>query len=148
MSLPTEYPRLEQQIAWFDRRGAHHRRWYRRLKVVSIAAAAMVPLAGGVAEQALLAGALGVVVVIAEGLLHLDQHYDNWLRYRATCETLRREKYLYEGGAAHYAGIDPAAAHRRLVGNVEAILAHEGEQWLDVRQSGDVDQEASGSPPA
>ena len=42
-SARTNYPRLEDQIEWYDGKSVHHQRWYRRLKVTSIAAAALVP---------------------------------------------------------------------------------------------------------
>ena len=36
-------------------------------------------------------GALGVVVVIVEGLQQMNQHHRYWVQYRQTCEQLRRE---------------------------------------------------------
>ncbi|MCG6965141.1 MAG: DUF4231 domain-containing protein [Chromatiaceae bacterium] len=138
------YQRLEDQIAWFDRRSSHHQRWYRRLKVLSIAAAALVPLVSGLGGYAFLAGALGVVVVVVEGLLHINQHYDHWIRYRATCESLRREKYLYLAGSARYAGLLEEAAFQQLAANVEAILAREGDDWIATLRSQDERQADGG----
>jgi hypothetical protein len=135
MSTDTQsYPRLEDQIDWYDRKSVFHQCWYRRLKVVSIAAAALVPLVSGLTDYPLLAGLLGVVVVVIEGLQHVNQHYDNWVRYRATCENLRHEKYLYAARAAGYEGLDDVEAFRLLAANVEALLSHEGEAWLKMRR--------------
>lgn len=131
----TDYARLEHQIAWLDGKSAYHQRWYRRLKVVAIVAAALVPLVSGLDGYAPWAGLLGVIVVLAEGLQHIQQHHENWLRYRSTCENLLHEKYLYLGGAAQYEGLDADSAHRQLVASVETILAREGEQWLRLRRS-------------
>lgn len=124
------YPRLEEQIDWYDHKSAHHQRWYRRFKVISIAAAALVPLVSGLEGYALIAGTLGVVVVVAEGLQHINQHHENWIRYRSTCESLRHEKYLYLAGAPPYEGMPDDEAFRQLASNVESLLAREGDEWL------------------
>ena len=131
MTAPrTEYQRLEDQIDWFDHKSVFHQRWHRRLKVVSIGAAALVPLLSGL-----------------EGLQHVNQHYDNWIRYRATCENLRHEKYLYLARAARYQGLEDEEAFRLLAANVESVLAREGEAWLRLRRSLDEKQKAK-SPQA
>lgn len=130
----SDYPRLEGQIDWLDRKSVYHQAWYRRLKVVSIAAAAMVPLASSVDGYALAAGLLGVLVVIAEGLQHINRHHENWIRYRATCEDLRHEKYLYLARASHYADRNDDEAFRLLAANVESLLSREGSDWQKMRR--------------
>ena len=137
------YRRLEDQIDWFDRKSQSHQVWYRRLKIVSIGSAALVPLVSSLGEHGVLAGLLGVLVVIMEGLQHINQHHENWIRYRATCENLRHEKYLYLERAAHYAGLGDSAARRRLAAQVESILSYEGREWQKVRRQ--VEEDA---PPA
>ena len=137
------YARLEDQIGWYDTKSLHHQTWYRRLKVISIASAALVPLFSGLEGYAMLAGGLGVVVVIAEGLQHVNQHHENWIRYRATCEILRREKYLYLAGAGGYEGMTDEQALRRLAAQVESVLSREGGDWLQLRRS--LEQKTAGS---
>jgi len=131
----TGYARLEDQIDWYDARSIHHQAWYRRLKVVSIAAAALVPLASSVDGFALLAGGLGVVVVIVEGLQHVSQHHENWIRYRSTCENLRHEKFLYLAGAGGYDGLPADEALRQLATQVESLLSRESRDWLQLRRN-------------
>lgn len=141
----TGYPRLEDQIRWFDDKSSHHQRWYRRLKLVSIGAAALVPLFTGLDGWAIIAGLLGVLIVVVEGLLHINQHYDNWVRYRATCEDLRHEKYLYLARAAAYRDLDDGTAFRVLAANVETLLTAEGEAWRRLRRRLDEETKASAS---
>lgn len=141
-----DYPRLEQQIEWFDRNSARHQRWYRRLKVISIAAAALVPLVASLDEYAVFAGLLGVVLVIVEGLQHINQHHENWIRYRSTCENLRHEKYLYMAGAGSYEGQNDEQALRQLAARVESLLSRERDGWLQLRRSiGEQEGESSQS---
>jgi len=143
-SARTNYPRLEDQIEWYDRKSVHHQRWYRRLKVTSIAAAALVPLFSSLDDFGLLAGVLGVLVVVVEGLQHVNQHHENWIRYRATAENLMHEKYLYLARAGHYAGRGDDEAFRRLATSVEAILSREGEAWQQLLQN--LDEQTSRPP--
>lgn len=145
-TTPPDYPRLEDQIAWFDEKSANHERWYRRLKIMSILAAALVPLVSGLEGYAFVAGFLGVTVVLVEGLQHINQHHENWIRYRATCEQLRREKFLYRSGAGPYEGLDEAGAFRLLAGRVEDVLSQEGRAWVAARQSLDRQVFEGGAP--
>ena len=139
----TGYARLDDQIDWYDTKSMHHQAWYRRLKVISIAAAALVPLVSGLEGYALLAGGLGVVVVIVEGLQHVNQHHENWIRYRSTCENLRHEKFLYLAGASGYDGLSEDEALRQLAMQVESLLSRESNDWLQLRRS--LDDKPAGS---
>jgi len=142
-STRAGYARLEDQIDWYDRKSISHQIWYRRLKVISIASAALVPLFSSLDGYAVLAGGLGVVVVIVEGLQHVNQHHENWIRYRATCENLRREKYLYLAGAGGYERMTDEQALRQLAAQVESVLSRESGDWLQLRRS--LDQKTAGS---
>ena len=128
------YARLDDQIDWYDRKGLYHQAWYRRLKLVSIVAAALVPVVSAFDGMALLTGLLGVAVVVSEGLQHINQHHENWIRYRATCENLRHEKYLYLARSSRYAKLGDDEALRRLAAHVESILAEESDDWLKMRR--------------
>ena len=130
----SDYSRLEDQIAWFDEKSGYHQRWHRRLKILSIGAAALVPLASSLDGYAAVAGLLGVLVVISEGIQHINQHHDNWIRYRATCEDLRHEKYLYLARSVAYEGLTDEQAYRQLAANVEMLLAREGRAWVSSRR--------------
>jgi hypothetical protein len=131
------YARLEGQIDWFDRRSSAHQVAYRRLKIVSIGAAALVPLVSSFDGYAMYAGLLGVVVVIAEGWQQISQHHENWIRYRATCEHLRHEKYLFLAAAGPYQSSDEALRRRLLADRVETVLARESLDWERTRLSVD-----------
>ena len=135
------YARLDDQIGWYDRKSLYHQSWYRRLKLVSIIAAALVPVVASFDGMALLTGLLGVAVVISEGLQHINQHHENWIRYRATCENLRHEKYLYLARSGLYAKLDDDEALRHLAAHVESILAEESDDWLKMRRRVDEPKE-------
>jgi hypothetical protein len=94
--------RLEDQIGWYDRKSMTNQRYFRRIKIIEIAATALIPFlaAFSYSRMMLVTGGLGVVITVLEGMLHLNQYPQNWLAYRSTCESLKHEKYVYLGKAA------------------------------------------------
>jgi hypothetical protein len=126
--------RMEDQIAWYDRKSMVNQRTYKRIKVTEILIAAMIPfLAGsGIPHVSFVTGAFGVVITVLEGLLHLNQYQQNWISYRSTCEALRHEKYTYFGKAAPYAGV--ADPHALLAERIESLVSQEHAKWASVQQ--------------
>jgi hypothetical protein len=126
--------RLEDQIGWYDRKSLRNQRVFKRIKVVEILSAALIPFLAVVAFKGamLLTAALGVLVTVFEGLLHLNQYQQNWTSYRATCESLRHEKYLYLANAGPYARIDDP--HKLLAERIESLVSQEQAKWVSVQQ--------------
>lgn len=126
--------RLEDQISWYDRKSSSNQRIYKRIKVTEIIAAAVIPFlpALPLPNPAWVAGALGVLITVLEGLLHLNQYQQNWIAYRSTCESLKHEKYVYLAKAPPYAGVaDPRAL---LAERVESLVSQEHAKWASVQQ--------------
>ncbi|HEY0786123.1 MAG TPA: DUF4231 domain-containing protein [Acidobacteriaceae bacterium] len=128
------YARLLDQIDWYDRKSRSAQRTFKRIKVTEILAAALIPFLTGVhfPYQALLIGALGVLITILEGILHLNQYSQNWSAYRSTCETLKHEKFVFLARAGPYSGTaDPRA---QLAERIESLVSQEHAQWVSVQQ--------------
>src|SRR5690242_5856441 len=90
--------RLENQIKWYDEKSLSNQHTFKRIKVTEIVAAALIPFLSALRIESLpyvglVTAALGVLITILEGLLHLNQYQQNWLNYRSTCEQLKHEKY-------------------------------------------------------
>ena len=125
--------RLDDQLAWYERRGRHNKLWYHGLKVTQIVVAAAIPVLAAAGGSAAVAGALGAIVVVLEGLQQLFQFQQNWVAYRRTAEALARERFLYLAAAGEY-----EASERReatLAESVERILSQERDTWTDQRQA-------------
>jgi hypothetical protein len=124
--------RLEDQISWYDRKSMSCQRIFKRVKILEIAAAALIPFLAALGSKEFpwspwLTGGLGVMVTVFEGLLHLGQYQQNWITYRSTCESLKHEKYLYLGKAGPYASApDP---HALLAQRVESLVSQEHAKW-------------------
>jgi hypothetical protein len=126
--------RLEDQIGWYDRKSMVAQRTYKRMKMIEILAAAVIPfLAAWKFPHALLITAgLGLLITVLEGALHLNQYQQNWVAYRSTCESLKHEKYAYLGKASPYS--DEAVAHALLAERIESLVSQEHAKWASAQQ--------------
>ena len=125
--------RLEDQIVWYDRKSQINQRAFKRIKMVEILAAAVIPflVAFDLPQVRWLTGGLGVLITVLEGMLHLNQYQQNWIAYRSTCESLKHEKYVYLGKAAPYADApDPRAL---LAERVESLVSQEHAKWASTQ---------------
>lgn len=126
--------RLEDQIGWYGRKSRSAQRTFKVIKVVEIFSAAMIPFLAALSfphdKQA--TAALGVLITVLEGLLHLNQYQQLWNTYRSTCEALKHEKFIYLAAAGPYANVtDPRAV---LAERVESLVSQEHAQWSSVQQ--------------
>lgn len=119
--------RLEDQLAWYEEKAKHHKRWFQSLKVAQIVVAAAIPAVAAAGASAGVAGALGAVVVVMEGLQQLFQFQQNWISYRATAEALKHEKFLFTAGAGPYS--DAVRPDALLAERVEGLVSQEHAAW-------------------
>lgn len=126
--------RLEEQIAWYDSKSSSNMRWFKRIKILEIAFAAVIPLlaASRLPRAAVATGILGVLVTLFEGMIQLNQFHENWIRYRSTCESLKHEKYVYLANAGPYANVERPRA--LLAERIESIVSQEHAKWATVQQ--------------
>jgi hypothetical protein len=130
--------RLEDQLAWYEAKSLHHKRWFQSLKVGQIVVAAGIPAVAAAGASAGVAGALGAVVVVMEGLQQLFQFQQNWIAYRGTAEALKREKFLYLASAGPYSGRD--GRDRLLAERVEGLVSQEHAAWSEVQRASTEDE--------
>ena len=126
--------RLEDQIVWYDRKSMSNQRYFKRIKIVEITAAALIPFlsAFSFSQMMWVTGGLGVLITVLEGMLHLNQYQQNWITYRSTCESLKHEKYVYLGKASPYASA--ANPHALLAERIESLVSQEHAKWASVQQ--------------
>jgi len=126
--------RLDDQIAWYDRKSQINQRVYKRMKMVEILAAALIPFlaAWRFPHVLVVTAALGLMITVIEGALHLNQYQENWIAYRSTCESLKHEKYVYLGKASPYASA--ADPHALLAERVESLVSQEHAKWASAQQ--------------
>jgi len=128
------YARLEDQIDWYDRKSRSAQHLFKRIKVVEILCAALIPFLAALSfkNSNLVTAGLGVLITVLEGILHLNQYQQLWNTYRSTCESLKHEKYTFLGHAGPYTGAaDPRAM---LAERVESLVSQEHAQWSSFQQ--------------
>jgi Protein of unknown function (DUF4231) len=135
---PT-WARLEDQIAWYDRKSTAAQHAYRRLKLLEVVVAASISVVAGISAPAALTASLGGVVVVLEALQHVYGYHDNWILYRSTTEALRHERYLYLANAGPYARRD---RHRVLAERIEGLISQEHAKWTESREASVAEREA------
>jgi len=128
------FARLEDQIDWYDRKSRSAQHYFKRIKVIEIFSAALIPFLAAVNfhYDKLVTAGLGVLITLLEGVLHLNQYQQLWNTYRSTCESLKHEKYTYLGNAGPYAGA--ADPHALLAERVESLVSQEHAQWSSFQQ--------------
>ena len=124
----SAWQRLEDQLAWYERNSARCKRWFHRLKVLQIVVAAAIPVSAALGASAAVAGSLGAVIVVVEGLQQLFQYQQNWIGYRATAEALKHEKFLYLAHAGPYRA--DAGREALLAERVEGRVSTEHAAWV------------------
>lgn len=124
--------RLEEQIEWYDRKSQYNQRWFKGLKICQLIIAAAIPFAAGVSAPVWVAGGGGALIVVLEGLQQLQQYQQNWTIYRATCERLKHERFLFLAHAGSYAAVkDPEVL---LAERVEGLVSQEHAAWSAHRE--------------
>jgi len=130
--------RIRDQISWYDGKSAHCQRWFKLLKVLQIVTAAAIPVMAGAKAPYWLVGGAGALIVVLEGLQQLHQYQQNWAAYRATCERLKHEQFLFLAHAGPYAAALNSEA--LLAERVEGLVSQEHAAW--VSQQNEVSQAA------
>jgi hypothetical protein len=128
--------RLDNQIAWYDRKSSINQRKYKKYKRLEFIIAATIPvittltaiIPHEILEKALLFTAAfgGIVLVVINKTLELEDYFKFWKEYRTTCESLQYERALYLTRSEPY---DEDDAFPLLVQKTESILSKETQRW-------------------
>jgi len=93
-----------------------------------MALAAAIPVTLNFAPAPTLLGSiLGAAIVILEGCLGIFNCHENWINYRSTAETLKKEGEFYKAQIGEYATADDPA--KLFVERVEALVSREHTFW-------------------
>ena len=134
--------RLEDQIGYYETKSSKCQRYYKRIKLFEIVAAALIPFLAALHVSdtsgyvhfgiGIVTAVLGVMITILEGVLQLNQYQQLWITCRATGEAMKHEKFMYIAKAGAYATApDP---HALLAERIEAIGSQENTRWASLAQ--------------
>lgn len=126
--------RLQDQIDWYDRKSLTNQKTFKWLRKVEIIFAAFIPFLSGLMVKydthivvfSTIIGLLGIAVTIFTGMLALGKYQENWIEYRTTCESLKKEKYMFQTKVEPY---DVEDAFSILVQRIETLVSKENTNW-------------------
>jgi Protein of unknown function (DUF4231) len=127
---------VDGQIHWYDQNAIRARHWHFRLRGLQVVLAALIPVTQIVPTSIgwrITAGILAGLVAVCqgfEGMHHYGEHYVAW---RATCQSLLRERQLFAAGAGPYAAFPRGSREslRLLAERVDAAEGQEQQRWAD-----------------
>lgn len=125
--------RLEDQISWYDSKSQSAQKNYKRSGLVEFICAASIPFLAGFlsADTVILKviiGLLGVIVAVITAVKGLYQWNEDWFQYRTTCESIKKEKFLYLTGTEPY-DFEEKQNLSLLVQRVESLVSKENTNW-------------------
>lgn len=80
-------------------------------------------------------GLLGVAIAAIAAILGLYNFQENWIKYRTTCESLKKEKFKFLTQVSPYDGDN---AFTLLVEHVEGLISKENTDWSQQPQNAQV----------
>ncbi|MDH3231447.1 MAG: DUF4231 domain-containing protein [Alphaproteobacteria bacterium] len=143
--------RYEDQVGWYDAKAARNQTIYRWMQWSLIGLAAITPILIEFKPPLLVAGWVqlatltSAIVAILTAGLKTFKYQENWINYRTTCETLRKEKYYYDAGLGEYAGAEDREAV--FVDRVESLISRENTMWVSTHRA-ETKAEKPGTKPA
>ena len=122
--------RYEDQINWYDRKAIWNQKMYKRFQSIVIIFAAVTPIlvATGIEQSKWPAVAISAIVAIGTAFLKSFKYQENWVSYRTTCETMRKEIFFYEAGIGDYKNTDDKES--LFVERAESLISRENTMWL------------------
>lgn len=123
--------RYNQLVTFYDNRAQQNKLGHRVCSVFIICVSGILaPLiaTGVLLRHPILGGFLSASVVIVTAITSTFQFNENWLSYRKTWDTLRREPHLRDARVGDYA--NAADRNGLFVERVETIASDEGTDWF------------------
>ncbi len=138
--------RLDDQMNWYSRKSSLNKTKYLRYKRLEFIIAATIPVLislntmtdfkkpvwDGVLDMVyadllqIISALGGIILVIINKFLELEEYHKFWKDYRVTAEALLHERFLYVTRSEPY---DEDDAYPQLVEKVESILNNEKQKW-------------------
>jgi hypothetical protein len=129
--------RYQGAIKWYDKKSQQNKKRYDVFQWVLIISSSITPVLiainFGLSEFAYLkwvAVIVAVVVTISASSIRIFRFHDNWVSYRTTCETLKKELYMHQAGIGEYR--NSADKDSIFVERVEILISQENTLWLTI----------------
>lgn len=132
--------RYEDQCRWYSSKATFNKQWYHYFQtaILGLSAVTTLTIAVGMYFQdnswiRLVALTITATVTVLAGLLKVYRFQEQWIEYRDTAETLKKEKYLYKARIGEYAKAD--SPEQMFVDRVETLISRQNTLWVERRQT-------------
>lgn len=134
--------RYNPQIGWYDRKSMYNQKLYKRLQFLLIVFSSLTPILIIIEKLEQLQAiswlywvptSTAVMVAILASVIKTYRFQENWINYRTTCETLRKEYYYYEANLDEYKAAEDTES--LFVERVESLISRENTMWLSTQKS-------------
>ena len=122
--------RYADQIQWYERNAARNKRRYLWFQWSAIIFSSSLPVLVVALPERLewLTATLSVLLAITTASLKTFKFQENWIGYRTTAETLKKEKYFYDAEIGDYA--ERERKKQIFIDRVEGLISRENTLWL------------------
>lgn len=121
-------------VKFYDKKATWDKYWYIGLKILeSLLSAGITVCVGFLSGNILLRifiACAGAALIVINAMHSVCRYHDNWRECRITCETLRREKSLFDARAAYY---KKAPDNTLFYERIEEIVDREHQHWDERR---------------
>lgn len=134
--------RVDDQIEWYDKKSQAAQKWYKRIQIIEIISAAIIPILVPYAVRgnilSVCVAVLGALISILETVCRLYKFHENWIQYRTTAELLKYHKYLFQTHSAPY-NTEEESVENVFVRNIESIISSENNTWKSLQTNAKQD---------
>jgi len=120
--------RYYPQIDWYDKKAIQNEYMYAVFQWGIIILSAITPIMIALVPVKLISIIISAIVAILTTGIKTFKFHENWINYRTTCETLKKEIYFYNSGTNEYANEKDKEA--KFVERVESLISRENTLWL------------------
>jgi hypothetical protein len=130
--------RLNNQTKWYEKKATENKTKFHYFQIIIIVASAIIPIVNIIdfapLQIRVISAILGAAITGITSLVQLKKYQENWLLYRSSEESLKREKFLYLHDAGNYSNLTEDDKKKTLVESVEAILSSETSKFFAMHQ--------------
>ena len=132
--------RWEGQKKYYSKNASYNKKKFHMLQIIVILSGALIPIVNTIDfgdnstlindEIRIASSILGGVVLVAASILQLIKYQENWIQYRTTSESLKKEKQLFLYEIGDYDIADSKVRFKLFVERIESSLSTQNTRFF------------------
>lgn len=133
--------RVDDQIDWYDKKSIISQKKYKILTFMTIFCSCLSPILVNLIPTSIvskiLISILGFAMTLFQGTIGLNKYNEQWISYRTTCETLKKERNMYITNSGIYA---EKQDFHSFVERIESLISNENINWASLNNPDDQER--------